>query len=566
MKGQYLYAGKILWVDLTQKTTWTTPTAVYAQRFLGGKGIGARVLWEKSGLPSLDPLGPDNALSFDTGPLTGTLMPGSGRSLVSGKSPITGLLGTTHFGGSFAPELKYAGYDHVVVTGQATEPVYLAIDDEEVTIRSAANIWGLDTYETPKALFKELKNDQIKWVCIGLAGERLVRFATILGDRRDSTGGAGLGAVMGSKKLKALAVHGTGGLRVANPKRFYEMCMKSQDVLKASDITRPFQTFRSGTGRQKICCPNCPMCCMEDYHIQDIGDGDIYYQWYADLARKIGVHDIMMGRILALSINKYGYDITSLGDMIVWAARLYERSILTDRDIGFSLTWGDGEAYLKLSDMIVRREGLGDLLAEGPLRAARAIGYASGQDAICKEDWQGFLLGDGLSAKEINRSRFAFPAGEAGNVERTVFAEDAIGRADLLGTCKWHTEINGLPVTAEVHAEVLSIGLGKKITTDELGAFQRRLRHLERAFNCREGVRRQQDPLPDPCFSDSGLESGLEDKTIDRDKFEAMKNRYNTLRGWNLKTGVPTRATLESLDLKDVADELERRSILPGPL
>lgn len=569
MKNGYLYAGKILWVDLTRGKVWTTPTAPYAKRFLGGKGIGVRIVWERSGLPSVDPLGPDNALSFDSGPLTGTMMPGSGRCHVSSKSPLTGLLGVTSFGGSFAPELKYAGYDHLVIIGQAAEPVYLAIDNGKVTIRSAANIWGLDTYETPKALRKELKDEEIEWTCIGPAGEKLIRFATIIGNMRDSVGGTGLGAVMGSKKLKAVAVRGTGGLRVASPERFYEVCARTLDALKVSDPDRAvsIQRLRRDEGRQKTRCFTCPMRCEEEYDTPGIGDGVVYYKWYAEMATQIGVRDMMTWRELALCINKYGYDAGSLGDVTAWATELYERGIIDEKDVGFPMAWGDGEAYLRLAEMITRREGFGNVLAEGLMRAVRAIGRGSERYAVrthagnSEEVWQGLVQYYGHFAEGIASTRLAFPMDYAGKAETIASAEDAIGRAEILGSCKWHTEFNGLSVTADVHAEVLSIGLGKKITAKELSVYQQRVCQLERAFNCRGGLRREYDTLPDQYFTGSEPDSRFGSIAMDRSRLEIMKDSYYQLRGWDLATGVPTRATLESFDLKDVADELEKRNM-----
>jgi aldehyde:ferredoxin oxidoreductase len=565
MKDSYLYAGKILWVDLTRREIWTTPTAAYAEKFLGGRGIGVRIVWEKSSLPSIDPLGPDNVLSFDSGPLTGTMMPGSGRCNVISKSPLTGLLGVTSFGGSFAPELKYAGYDHLVITGESAEPVYLAIKNQEVTILSAANIWGLDTYETPKVLRKEFNDEEIQWTCIGPAGEKLTRFATIISSMRDSAGGTGLGAVMGSKKLKAVAVRGTGGLRIATPGHFYEVCARTLDSLKVSANHRTVSIKRlSEEGCRMTNCLSCPTSCEEEYYNPSIRDGIIYYKWIAEMANKIGVRDMMIWRELALHINKNGYDAGSLGDMVVWATELFEQGIISEKDVGFPLARGNGEAYLKLAEMTARREGFGDVLAEGLMRATRAIGrgserytlrtYAGNDDKIPHRLTEFY----GHFAEGVAGTRIAFPKEDEGKAETVAKTEDAIGRAEIVGSCKWHTEFNGLPVTADVLAEVLSTGLGRRINAHELSIYQKRVRQLERAFNCREGLRREYETLPDQYITDLMMDAHFEGMAKERSRLEAIKDRYYKLRGWDLTTGVPTRATLESLDLKDVADELEK--------
>jgi aldehyde:ferredoxin oxidoreductase len=630
MKNNYLYAGKILWVDLTREKVWTTPTADYAKSFLGGKGIGVRILWETSGLRSVDALGPDNALSFDSGPLTGTMMPSSGRCYVHSKSPLTGLLGVTSFGGSFAPELKYAGYDNVVITGQAKEPVYLAIENEAVTIRPAAKIWGMDAHETSKVLHKELKDEEIRWACIGPAGEKLIRFATIIGSTGDSTGPTGLGAVMGSKKLKAVAVRGMGGLQVASPERFYDACARTHDALKANNLYKEItrrpppggtdkpthsgfaqmndiqalnqdwgdeaissKLFRRDERFQKTGCFACPTRCMDDYHTRTTQGGIVFYSWYAEIAAKIGVRDLMTWRKLLQCAHKHGYDTVSLVEMTAWATDLWQQGIIDEKDVGFPLAWGDGEAYLKLAEMIARREGFGDILAEGLTRAALTIGRGSERYAGPMLGWPhpeqksvtgvgsqtAVVVGEGNIdaqpiaeersvhyyghfAEGIAGTRLAFPTDCAGKAETIVRVEDAMGRANILGTCKWHTELNALPITADVHAEILSIGLGEKVTVDELSVVQRRVRQLERAFNCRQGLRRQHDTLPDQSFADSSPNGNFEGTAIDRGTFEETKDRYYELRGWDLATGVPTRATLESLGLKDVADELDRQGVL----
>jgi aldehyde:ferredoxin oxidoreductase len=564
MKNNYLYAGKVLWVDLTSGRFWTTPTISYAERFLGGRGIGVRIIWEKSGLPSIDPLGSDNVLSFNSGPLTGTMMPGSGRCHVSSKSPLTGLLGMASFGGSFAPELKYAGYDHLVITGESTEPVYLAINNEEVTIRSAANMWGLDTYETPKVLHKELNDEEIQWACIGPAGEKLTRFATIIGSTRDSAGRTGLGAVMGSKKLKAVAVRGTGGLRIANPRHFYEVCAHTLESLKGSAPHRIVSIQRlEEKGRPMTNCLSCPTSCEGEYYNPNIRDRVIYYKWFAEMANKIGLRDMTIWQELVLHINKNGYDAGSLGDMMVWATELFEQGMISEKDVGFPLARGNGEAYFKLAEMIARREGFGDVLAEGLMRATQAIGRGSERYTLRTYAANGDKTPHRLTefyghfAEGVAGTRIAFPKEDKGKAEMVANIEDAIGRAEIVGSCKWHTEFNGLPVTADVLAEVLSTGLGKRISARELSIYQMRVRQLERAFNCREGLRREYETLPDQYITDLMMDVHFEGLTTERSRLEAIKDRFYKLRGWDLATGVPTRATLESLDLKDVADELE---------
>jgi aldehyde:ferredoxin oxidoreductase len=382
---------------------------------------------------------------------------------------------------------------------------------------------------------------------------------------RDSTGRTGLGAVMGSKKLKAVAVRGTGGLRIANPGRFYEVCAHTLESLKASAPHRTVSIKRLSEEECRMTnCLSCPTSCEEEYYNPSFRDGIIYYKWFAEMANKIGVHDRIIWRELALHINKNGYDAGSLGDMVVWATELFEQGIISERDVGFPLARGNGEAYFKLAELVARRQGFGDVLAEGLMRATRAIGRGSERYTLRtyagnKEKTPNRLTEFyGHFAEGVAGTRIVFPKEDKGKAEMVASIEDAIGRAEIVGSCKWHTEFNGLPVTADVIAEVLSTGLGKRINAHELSIYQKRVRQLERAFNCREGLRREYETLPDQYITDLMMDAHFEGMTKERGRLEAIKDDFYKLRGWDLTTGVPTRTTLESLDLKDVADELEK--------
>ena len=212
---QNLYGGAILRVDLSSGKITKTPTAEYADDFIGGRGINIKLLYDHNP-PGVDSLSPENTLIFGVGPLGGTSI-ATGRTEVTARSPETGFLGSSNFGGFFGSEFKFAGYDHIVLTGQAEKPVYLWIENERVEIRDAAAIWGKDSYETQDLIRKELNNPDAKILCIGPAGEKRVRFATLQHGLGHGAGRTGMGAVMGSKNLKAIAVRGTGSLKIARP-------------------------------------------------------------------------------------------------------------------------------------------------------------------------------------------------------------------------------------------------------------------------------------------------------------------------------------------------------------
>jgi aldehyde:ferredoxin oxidoreductase len=226
----HLYGDTILRVDLSTAEVKKEPTAAYADKWLGGRGLNTRILYEEL-QPGVDALSPDNVLMFSVGPLTGSMFPGSGRVEVAAKSPVTGIQGMSNMGGYWGPELKYAGYDSIIIKGKAPRPVYLAINNDSVEIRDADRIWGMDTYKTQDALQQELNDPEVEVVCIGPGSENLVIYGSIQTRMGNAAGRTGMGTVMGSKNLKAIAVRGTKGLSVADPDRFLEICLNALEIL-----------------------------------------------------------------------------------------------------------------------------------------------------------------------------------------------------------------------------------------------------------------------------------------------------------------------------------------------
>lgn len=226
-----LYGGSLLRVNLSSGEIKKTPTANYADLWLGSRGINTRILYEETD-GNTDPLGPENVLIFGIGPLTGTMVPGSGRVEIAAKSPVSGFQGMSNMGGYWGPELKYAGYDNVTVSGQADKLVYISIYNDKVEIRDAAHLAGKDTYETQDLIREELGDPEIEVVCIGPAGENLIAYASIHNRLGNAAGRTGMGTVMGSKNLKAIAVRGTKGVQVAEPEKFLELCLDALQVQK----------------------------------------------------------------------------------------------------------------------------------------------------------------------------------------------------------------------------------------------------------------------------------------------------------------------------------------------
>jgi len=230
------YAGKILRVNLTDGTIKKEPLNMEdAKNYIGARGLGTRYFMKEVD-PKVEPFSPDNKLIFMTGPLTGTLATSSGRYEVVAKAPLTGAIGASNSGGHFGPELKYAGYDGIIFEGKSEKPVYLYINDDTVELRDASHLWGKNVFETTDMLLEEAGEDA-RVACIGPGGEKLVLFATVMNDKHRAAGRSGLGAVMGSKNLKAVVVKGSKSVEVARPKEFLEICKKSRDMLKKHPVT-----------------------------------------------------------------------------------------------------------------------------------------------------------------------------------------------------------------------------------------------------------------------------------------------------------------------------------------
>jgi aldehyde:ferredoxin oxidoreductase len=412
------YMGQILRVDLGRKKHHVEPLPhALVRNYLGGLGFAARMLFDEVG-PKTDPLGPGNELIFATGPLTGTLWPTSGRFMVASKSPLTGVWGEAHAGGYFGPELKYAGYDALVIQGRSEKPVYLWIDDDSVEIRSAKELWGHSTAETTD-MIREAHDDQgIEVLSIGRAGENLVRFACIMNDFMDAFGRTGLGAVMGSKHLKAIAARGTGGVRVSNEEEFLRLAAEGHErVFKEARLgglknygtspplidmkrgvgdlpTRNHQTLSFEEAKKFGChavenyfmknraCFGCPIRCKKIHRVPS-GRGELVakapeYESTCAFGPNCGVDDY--GAILEANrlCDLHGMDTMSAGVVISWLMECYEKGIVTKEDCdGLDLRWGNSGAMVTLVKKIANREGIGNLLAEGVYRAAEKLGRGS---------------------------------------------------------------------------------------------------------------------------------------------------------------------------------------------
>ena len=422
------YGGNILRVDLTSgKIAREKTEPHYMLKVIGGRGLNSMRLSDEL-KRDVDPLSPENMLLIGVGPLTGTLLTASAYMTISGKSPLTGILGDSAAGGHFGPELKFAGYDQVVITGKSEHPCYLVIADDRVEIKDAGELWGKDIWQTTSGIREELKDNAFQISAIGPAGENLVKFATVACNNSRMCGRTGMGCLFGSKKLKAVAVRGTGQLTVADPIGYLKLC-KSLDkkildhpeydkrnqlgstlLMKALDNIGilPTDHFQKGlcdyvdqiSGERlaeefKVknkACYNCNIHCSRYFVSPDAECEGPEYETLCSFTSRIGNDDLEFALKMNAYLNRMGIDSLSSGETIGWAMECVQRGLLTEEDLGgLDFTWGNRDTIKKITHMIVHREGIGDAFAEGTRSLADRFGmgteqyafHVKGLDMIC---------------------------------------------------------------------------------------------------------------------------------------------------------------------------------------
>ena len=622
---------KIAYIDLTTGDVEITPIPLkWRKKYLGGRGLDAYLLY-KHVPKGCDPLGPDNVALISAGLLVGTLASASARTHVMAKSPLTNLLGSANMGGFFAPEMRWAGFDHLVIKGRADKPVYLYIHDGEIEIRDAANVWGAGVYDTQDIIRKELGDEETQILCIGPGGENLVRYANVMTGRKNAAGRTGMGAVLGSKNLKAISCRGTMDIEIKHPEKALEYNKEIIDQVistKVSQImqrwgtnfiygvtnttglvrTRNFQYNQLPNSEDIECenldnysfgmdgCFGCQVHCRHRYTIKEGPYAGTYaqgpeYTSQGAFGTEVGcrsMNTILVGNHL---VNDYGLDTLEVGSMIGWAMELYEKGILTDEDTdGLKLDWGDDEAVLEMVKKIAFREGLGDILAEGPRGAAEKIGkdcekyliHVKGMSNLHSDErpTPALALNIAVSSRGSDHLRgrpaidlynlpmkvldrvYRNPDGYDGPLTNNYSEYEGKPRmvlwqelnymaVDCLGVCKYHTIFlsPNHPTFGEFE-KLIYLNTGLEISTLDLWNIADRCYTIERLFNIREGMTRKDDWLHDRYF-DEPTKLGLpvaRGKSIDRGKFTAMLDEYYQLHQWN-EDGVPTPELLEKLEI-----------------
>jgi aldehyde:ferredoxin oxidoreductase len=413
------YAGQILRVNLESRIVIREKTdPQYMLKCIGGRGLNSRRLYDEL-KRDIDPLSPENMLLIGVGPLTGSLLSASAYMTISGKSPLTGILGDSAAGGFFGPELKQAGFDQIIFTGKAPHPVYLLIADDHVDIRDASHLWGLDIWQTTSALRQELGSHMFQIAAIGPAGENLVKYATVACNNSRMFGRTGMGCLFGSKNLKAIAVKGSRQVTLSDPLRFLDLCREIDRRI----ITHPEWKRRNAMGstllmkalnnigilptnhfQKGVCdyvdkisgerlareykvknksCYNCNIHCSRYYITPDAESEGPEYETLCSYTSRIGVDDLEFALKMNAYLNRMGIDSLSSGETIGWAMECFQRGLLTSEDLdGLDFSWGNKETIETILKRIVNREGIGNAFAEGTLSLARRFGKGTGKYAL----------------------------------------------------------------------------------------------------------------------------------------------------------------------------------------
>ena len=601
--------GRILKVNLsTGAIEKGTIPAEYARDYIGGSGLGARLLWDAFD-PAPDPLDPASPLVWMTGPLTGTGGPTTGRSNLCARSPHTGLWGEANIGGFMGPELRYAGYDILWITGRAAEPVYLWIFNDRVEIRPAGDLWGkADTYETQTLIQAETGQAQAKVACIGRAGENLVPYACIISDHGRAAGRTGMGAVMGSKHLKAIAVRGTGKIPLADEPTYKKLRVQSNKNLLEQNLTAVMKetgtagsadylqylgdmpqkywtqaTFEGATNISggemantilvgTAACQGCVISCGR---VVDILEGPYAthgkakgpeYETICAFGSQLLVDDLPMITALGDRCDRLGMDTIAAGNTIALAYLLYDRQVLTTADTGgVELHWGDALPCFDLLEQISHREGFGALLAKGSRALAEACGvpelavHVNGLDVPMHDPrahtGQALAyLTSPIGASHNHSDYFMVEMGgsmEELDIPMTDRLVDE-GKAGYVARHQyWRTVCNDLVICffavvsqAEI-AELLNAATGETWDIPRMLQAGERAWNLKRMLNLRLGWSPEMAKLPHLLLQPLP-DGGQEGHVPDA---AAMLREYHAASGWDLETGIPTPAKLAELGL-----------------
>jgi aldehyde:ferredoxin oxidoreductase len=609
------YLGKILKVDLgTGEIAEEELRPEYVQQFIGGSGLAARYIHDLTGA-STAPLGADNPLVIMTGPLVGTRAPSCGRYVICARSPQTGLWGESNVGGFVGPHLRFAGYDGIIVEGQATDPVYLVVRDGHAELRDASHLWGLGTYETQDRIKEKSGDRSLRVACIGPAGEHVVKYASVIADEGRAAGRSGMGAVMGSKKLKAVACHGGGSVPLADSEVFERVARETLTLVKDDVSTQvlhetgtagsanifsmlgnmPNRYFTQGIFDEVddisgstmaetvlVGTSGCYGCVVQCGRMVEIPEGRYHlartdgpeYETVAALGSLLLIDDLEAVCYVNHLCNSLGLDTISMGSTLGLAHLLYDDGALINADTGgVALRWADPEPVIRLIEKTARREGFGDLLAEGSLALARryhaeelavqvnglevamhdprasagvAVSYLTSPRGACHNKSDAYWLDMGRTMEDIGVG-FSDRFEEEGKAALMARHQNWRSAGDAIISC----QLVNMP--SEGLVRMLSAATGWDLTLSDLLEAGERILNLKRVLNLRWGLKPGDEKLPGlllRSLEDGGTAGYVPD-------VEKLLSDYYRARDWDRETGEPSPGKLRELGLDRVVTDLQ---------
>ncbi|MBE9390969.1 aldehyde ferredoxin oxidoreductase family protein [Fervidicoccus fontis] len=606
------FHGKILKVDLSTGTIKTLELSEeMAKSFVGGSGLAAALLYDIL-TRDLDPLSPDSPLLFITGPFTGSKVPSSSRYAICAKSPLTGLWGESTAGGHFPASLKLSGYDGILFVGRSSKPVYLFVHNGEAEIKDASDLWGLTTYETQEAIRDELGRD-VKVASIGPAGENMVKFAAVINDEGKAAGRTGMGAVMGSKNLKAVAVYGNMEPPIADPKTFSELLPKAIAEIESNPTTHmsrlygtldyvaagmsygdvptkyyqdsifPAYKLNGKALREKyyvkpIACTGCPIACGKEIEFGKYGlekADTLEYETAAAFGPLCGIDDLDALIYINYLCNAYGMDTISAGASVAFAMNAYEKGKLTKEKLGgLEAKWGDKDVAIELVHMIANRKSIGGILAEGTKVAASKLGIEDGEVAVVKgleipmHDPRAFSMQaltyatSTRGACHMRPDYFTVEIGqeipELGIRQTDRFASNP-EKVESFIKFQNVREVYDSLILCKFSANSLttiskfySAITGVKVEPKEFNVLGERIYNIKRSINLRLGMRKEDEKLPKIILR--SIKRGGTQGNVPN--IEEMLRHYYAMRKIDPVTGKPMKEKLEELGLLKQAKDL----------
>jgi aldehyde:ferredoxin oxidoreductase len=604
----YGYHGKLLEIDLSQGSIQEKPLdSQIIEGYLGGRGLAARIFFDS--VDALcDPLGPDNVLVIATSPLIGTRAPTGCRGHMVFKSPLTGLIGSSNCGGTWAAALKSAGYDVLAIKGKALDPVMIDISPENVEIESASQLWGLDTHKTTDYLTEEIeKARRPRILCIGPAGENLVRISAVMNDKNRAYGRAGPGAVFGSKNLKAIRVSGNMKVQIRDKEQYQSGLDQALYLLKAIPATKrlfrelgtsglvkliniinmlPHRNFQDTIHRDEDvdrvsgetlaktilrragACYACTIACQRHTQVGDKKGEGPEYETDVMMGPNCGIYNLESITRANYLCNEWGIDTISFGGTVACAMELFEKGIISKEETGgIGLRFGNRDALERMAELVAFRRGIGDKLAEGSFRLASFFKHPEFSMTIKKMEIPAYdprasftqALGYMTSPTGACHLRGGYAVslaffGGTREIPRFSLLQSPIAIRnmqnlgiiqDSLGICRF----TGFAFATDPWSRMVSGVTGFEFSTAKLEEVANRIATLERLFNLRAGAKGEEDTLPERFAKEPILVAGKE-RLIPRDIIDRMRSDYYAVRGWDSQ-GKPAPGLLKDLNIKE---------------